>query len=430
MNADWKTTTIGALIDTAGGELQTGPFGSQLHAHDYAEDGPVRVVPTSAIGRRRIDGTGVPRISSAKAAELARHRLRAGDILFARRGVQAAGLSALVTPDQEGWLCGTGAIRLRIPSSVVDNSFLSFALSTEAMYQWIRQHAIGATMPNLNESVVRGIPIRLPPLDEQRRIATVLSSVDDRIELNRQMSRTLEKLVQTLFKSWFVDFDNQNDLQRSEVGRHPAGWPVVSLDELISFDPRVSLAKGSVSKWVDMAAVPTSGPCISSWEEREYNGGSRFMQGDVLLARITPCLENGKTALVDILAEGEAGAGSTEFIVMRGRGPVPSAWVYCLARSPSFRECAIRGMTGSSGRQRVSAEVVRRFRIARPPEEMLGRFGEVATPLFSRISIKASQSRTLTALRDLLLPKLISGQLRVPRSLDQALEILSVQETP
>ena len=150
------------------------------------------------------------------------------------------------------------------------------------------------------------------------------------------------------------------------------------------------------------------------------------MQGDVLLARITPCLENGKTALVDILAEGEAGAGSTEFIVMRGRGPVPSAWVYCLARSPYFREYAIRGMTGSSGRQRVSAEVVRRFQIARPPEEMLRRFAEVAAPLFSRISIKASQSRTLTSLRDLLLPKLISGQLRVPKTLDQALEILKI----
>lgn len=293
-----------------------------------------------------------------------------------------------------------------------------------------RRFNSGSAQASLNRNYIQHIEVQIPPLAEQRRIAAILGALDDRIELSRQMDRTLEEMAQALFRSWFVDFDNQTDLRETEAGRTPSAWPIVHLDQLVICDPQTSLTKGTVSKWVDMAAVPKNGPCILSWEKREYAGGSRFMQGDVLLARITPCLENGKTALVDILAEGEVAAGSTEFIVMRGRDRTPSAWVYCLARSPSFREHAIRGMTGSSGRQRVSAEVIRRFQVARPPEKILRRFGELTALLFSQISLNASQSRTLTALREILLPKLIAGHLRVPESLGQALEAVSAEVTP
>jgi type I restriction enzyme S subunit len=112
MREQWINTTLGKLCDAGKAFLQTGPFGSQLHACDYVEVNGVPVVPTSAIGRRKIDSHELPLVSEQKAAELRRHRLQPGDILFARRGVQATGLSALVKTQHENWICGTGAILL------------------------------------------------------------------------------------------------------------------------------------------------------------------------------------------------------------------------------------------------------------------------------------------------------------------------------
>lgn len=416
MSSDWRATSIGDLLDSSGGELQTGPFGSQLHAHDYDPMGTVAVVPTSAIGRRRLLPDEVQRISRKKADELARHYLRAGDIVFARRGVQAAGLSAIVAPEQEGWLCGTGGIRLRIPSSTVDTSFLSFVLSTETTYHWIRQHAVGATMPNLNEGVVRGVPVVLPPLDEQRRIAAVLGALDDKIELNRKMNRTLEEMAQALFKSWFIDFDGHDDLVDSELGPIPRGWVVGGLSSFVELNPRLSMKRGTEAVYVEMKSLPTSGPSVSDWTTREYKGGARFQQDDTLLARITPCLENGKSALVDFLDGGQIAFGSTEYIVLRPRSGVPRVWPYCLVRFEPFRAHAIANMTGSSGRQRVAVDALEGFQLAVPPAEVLADFGAATESLFQRITANVNESRTLAALRDTLLPKLISGELRVPEA--------------
>ena len=116
MHNGWLKTTLGELCDRGQAMIQTGPFGSQLHSHDYQPQG-VPVVPTEAIGRRRIRDDAIPRVSEAVVNRLARHKLRAGDIVFARRGAQATGLSALVESKHEGWLCGTGAILMRIETA-------------------------------------------------------------------------------------------------------------------------------------------------------------------------------------------------------------------------------------------------------------------------------------------------------------------------
>lgn len=131
------------------------------------------------------------------------------------------------------------------------------------------------------------------------------------------------------------------------------------------------------------------------------------------MARITPCLENGKTAFVDFLSEDQVGWGSTEYIVLRPKPPLPEEFAYCLARSMEFREFAIQSMTGTSGRQRVPAESLSHYLLVAPPEQLGKRFGSFVRPLFARASAAALESRTFSALRDALLPKLISGELRV-----------------
>lgn len=147
---------------------------------------------------------------------------------------------------------------------------------------------------------------------------------------------------------------------------------------------------------------------------RDFGSGMRFRNGDTLLARITPCLENGKTAFVQCLPDDTVGWGSTEYIVMRPRDPVPAEYAYLLARDAAFREHAIRSMTGTSGRQRAQGDSVATFKLASPSDETLWHaFARQVAPTFESIKSNAKASETLSALRDTLLPKLVSGDLRI-----------------
>jgi len=139
----------------------------------------------------------------------------------------------------------------------------------------------------------------------------------------------------------------------------------------------------------------------------------KFQNGDTLLARITPCLENGKTAYVDFLGQGQIGWGSTEYIVLRPLPPLPPEFGYYLARDEDFRTFAIQNMTGTSGRQRVPSSCFDQYLLAVPDEAVAERFGVVARSLMRKISANSEQNQTLASIRDALLPRLLSGQLRI-----------------
>lgn len=419
MASEWATTTVGGLCDSFGGRLQTGPFGSQLHAEDYVANGPVPVVTTSSVGKRRLDGTGVPRISRQKADSLGRHYLQAGDIVFARRGVQAAGLSALVEPQHDGWLGGTGIIRLRLPATAVDAAFLSFVLSTERTYDWIRQHAIGATMPNLNEGVVRGVPVTLPPLDEQRRIAAVLGALDDKIELNRKMNQTLEQMAQAIFKSWFIDFDGHDpaDMVESELGLIPTGWRVARLAELTSV-----LNRGISPSYVESGGVLVlnqkcvRGQAVSLSPARRHDptrrsvDGREIQAGDVLV-NSTGVGTLGRVAMVPDLPE----TAIVDSHVTVVRAAIDRVQPLYLGVALCLREAEIAGLgEGSTGQTELSRTRLGQLSVLVPPQADQARFVESAAPLRARIEMNERQGVTLTTLRDTLLPKLISGEIRVP----------------
>jgi type I restriction enzyme S subunit len=199
----------------------------------------------------------------------------------------------------------------------------------------------------------------------------------------------------------------------SELGEIPEGWELKPLPEIIEVNPTRTLRKGDVAPYLDMANMPTRGHTPDSVIERPFGSGMRFVNGDTLVARITPCLENGKTAYVDFLKAGQVGWGSTEYIVLRPKEPLPAEFAYCLARSESFRDFAIQSMTGSSGRQRVPAASLDHILLPASPEPIARTFGRAVAPLFARASKTATESRTLAALRDTLLPKLISGELQL-----------------
>ena len=381
------------------------------------------------IGDNRISADGIARIRIEDAERLSKYRVKQGDIVYSRRGDVER--RALVREREDGWLCGTGCLRVRLGKGPVDPVFAAFYLGTAEAREWIVRHAHGATMPNLNTSILSACPISFPPLPEQRAISSILVALDDKIDLNLRMNETLEAMARVLFKDWFVDFGPTRakmegrepylapDLwtlfpDRLDEDGKPEGWETVPLDRLIEFNPKEALRKGLHAPYLDMAALPTVSANPDLPVPREYTSGMRFRNGDALFARITPCLENGKTCFVQCLADDAVGWGSTEFIVMRSRPPIPAPVSYLMARDQAFRTHAIQSMTGTSGRQRARVEALEAFPICAPDQPDLWKaLGVAVTPMFEKIEANGRESRTLAQTRDLLLPKLMSGEIKV-----------------
>ena len=350
-----------------------------------------------------------------------------GDIVFSRVGTY--GNASYVTADSPFCLGqNTALIHPKI-----DGRFLHLCLQSLSSREQIEQSVVGSTQKTISLKSIGALEVPVPPKQELQAIAHILGTLDDKIELNRWMNETLEGMARALFQSWFVDFDpvrakaegRDPGLPKpladlfparfvdSELGEIPEGWDVATLPDVVAVNPTRALRKGVEAPYLDMANMPTHGHSADEIVDRTFGSGMRFINGDTLVARITPCLENGKTAFVDFLQDGQVGWGSTEYIVLRPKSPLPEEYAYCLARSAEFRDFAIQGMTGTSGRQRVPAESLAHFRVAVPPKPVAESFGWAAKPTFARASAATRDCRTLAALRDALLPKLISGQLQV-----------------
>lgn len=295
----------------------------------------------------------------------------------------------------------------------------------------------GSAQPSLNRNYIYSIKVYIPIRAEQDAIAELLEAFDDRIALLRETSTTLEAIAQALFKSWFVDFDPvrakldgrvpegmdeataalfPDSFDESELGTVPKGWQIATLADAFDINPKRSLKKSVSAPYLDMASLSTSGHCVEAPIQRDMGSGAKFRNGDTLLARITPCLENGKSAFVDFLVDDQIGWGSTEFLVLRPKKPLPEYFGYLLCRHPEFREFAIQSMSGTSGRQRVQNDVLGRYMLAVPDENVASAFARVVEVIQKSIAVNHKTGRTLAALRDTLLPRLISGQLRLPEA--------------
>jgi len=359
---------------------------------------------------------------------------RPGDVVFTSKGT--VGRFAFVREDTPRFVFSPQLCYWRsLNSNVIDPKYLYYWMNSREF--WVQASAVKgqtdmADYVSLTDQ--RRMRITLRHIEEQRAITRILGALDDKIDINRQMNHTLEAMAQAIFKSWFVDFDPvtakadsrqpygmnaeiaalfPSRFVESELGAVPEGWPVKTLPEIIEVNPKRELANGTSAQYLEMANMPTKGHTPNTWTIRSAGSGMRFMNGDTLMARITPCLENGKTAYVDFLADGEIAWGSTEYIVLRPKEPLPPVYGYCVARWDDFRDFSIAAMTGSSGRQRVPASNLKFFKMVMPGERVARKFGELVTPLFEKARANTNESITLAKLRDLLLPKLLSGEIRV-----------------
>ncbi|MEQ5778587.1 restriction endonuclease subunit S [Thalassospira sp. NFXS8] len=281
----------------------------------------------------------------------------------------------------------------------------------------ISGYVTGAAQPKLNQANLKRMAIRLPDYGTQRRIASILSTYDDLIENNTRRIAILEEMARRLYEEWFVHFrfpgHEEATFIDTEDGRMPEGWDVVRLDQAVEINPRTKVPKDGEKLFVPMGALSETGMNIAAAEYKTGNSGAKFMNGDTLVARITPCLENGKTGFVDFLPQEQPTAcGSTEFIVLRSRTLCPQ-YVYLLARSNRFRDVAIKSMSGATGRQRVRTEAIQELMIVQPSAPCLERFEYIVAPLFKLIQSLTGKNRNLRTQRDILLPKLVSGEIDV-----------------
>lgn len=323
---------------------------------------------------------------------------KAGDIVLTREAPVGR-----VGRIEEGMrLClGQRTMLLRPNQQRSDSRFLHYFLLSPAVQELLHSQASGSTVAHLRVAQVRDLRIPLvPDVVEQRRIGSVLGALDDKIAVNERIALTYERLLQCRY---------------AELGLadEPQAQTAVPVTELVTFNPKVAKPSADEPVYVDMAALQTDRFSIPAWTRRAPKSGPRFMNGDTLLARITPCLENGKTGYVDFMEDGEVGLGSTEFIVMRSLPGVPRQLSYFLARDSRFREHAIRNMVGTSGRQRVSATDAANYLVNKPDVDALVSFGAEASAAFAHIKSLQAENRTLATLRDTLLPQLMSGRLRV-----------------
>ncbi|MCH7231888.1 restriction endonuclease subunit S [Glycomyces sp. L485] len=320
-----------------------------------------------------------------------------GDLLFSYE--TRLGQAALMIPGIRACL-GRRMGLLRPDRSKVMPKFLLLAYLAPEFQYTIRSRAIhGATVDRIPLKEMSTWPIRIPSLGEQEVVCEVIGALDDKIASNDRIAVTIEKILSLKFEQLRMTDANGNES--------------IPVSELIDFNPRESAPKVSSAPYIDMAALSTDRARISSIGLRQPKSGTKFRNGDTLLARITPCLENGKTGFVDSLPENEIGLGSTEFIVMRPKSGVPEQLPYFIARNETFRDHAIRNMEGTSGRQRVSAAKVAGFLVRVPDSRALGVFGEESMRSFQYMKALGAESRTLAELRDTLLPRLMSGEIRV-----------------
>jgi type I restriction enzyme, S subunit len=265
----------------------------------------------------------------------------------------------------------------------------------------------GGANPTLNRNHIHGLPVRVPDLATQRRIAGILSAYDALIDNHTRRMALLEESIHLLYREWFVRLRFPGHARARRRGGVPERWRRAAASELIAFSPATEVERGAERPYVPMEALVAGSMRIEGVETRAVRGGSRFKNGDTLLARITPCLENGKTGFVQFMAgEDEVATGSTELLVMRARGSSPY-WVYCLARSGPFRSCAIASMAGADGRQRVRVDALERLELPVAPREVFAAFDERARPVFALVENLSRQNRLLAQARDALLPRLM-----------------------
>ena len=384
----WEIAKLGDISKN----IQTGPFGSQLHQSDYSECGIPVVMPKDLVGGK-ISEESIARVDKTHVERLCRHKIEVGDILYSRRG--DVGRCAHVTKKEEGWLCGTGCLRVTIDSEKADSRFVFFQLQHPDTVGWVEKHAVGATMLNLNTTILSSVPIRLPALEIQKRIADILSAYDDLIENNQKQIKLLEEAARRLYKEWFVNLRFPGHENTKIVDGVPEGWHRGTVGRIAEFKRGRTITKAQVKGG--------NVPVVAGGLEPAYYHN----------------VANTKAPVITISASG-ANAGfvrlygvdvfASDCSFVDGLGTESLFFVYEFLKESKV---SIDQLQKGSAQPHVYAKDINAMKITIPEKEYLERFDRYAKVLFDKIKTLQGQNERLKTARDLLLPKLMSGEVEV-----------------
>lgn len=403
-----------ATLEEAGAiiAIQDGNHGA-IHpkSADYVQNG-IAFVMASDIQAGQINLKDASKISEAQASKLRIGFAKEGDVLLTHKGT--IGSVAIVGPVDPYIMLTPQVTYYRVDERQISRKYLSLAFREREFQKRIKSLSEQSTRPYIGITGQRRLQIIWTPYDLQQRVAATIAAYDDLIENNRRRIALLEEAARQLYKEWFVRFRFPGHEHVKIIDGVPEGWNKIPASEAILINPTTRWTAEGEIKAVPMAAVSENGMCCdeAAFESRSKSTSVRFVDGDTLFARITPCLENGKTAFVNFLTHGEVACGSTEFVVLRER-QISRFVIYLLAREESFRGNAIQSMIGSSGRQRVQPNCFDKYMVCVPPRHIGISFDNEVEPLFALIRTIDRQNRQLAKARDLLLPKLMSGAITV-----------------
>lgn len=387
---EWNNTIIGDIAEVKGGKRL--PKGMDLEPEN---NGAPYIRITDWLDGT-IDTRNLMYVPEIAQPIINRYRINSDDVFISIVGT--IGRIALLGNDLDGAFLTENAAKISVTDPKMNPSFLRYALISSGGQDEIMSRTVGSTQPKLALHRIRDIVVPCPPRKTQDAISEVLGALDDKIAANNKIARTIEALGSAKFKRLGLDVEPSHE--------------VVLLGDVFDLNPRRTVASASPTV-IDMQALPTAEPLVERWTTGIRKGGARFANGDTLIARITPCLENRKTAFVDFLKDGDVGIGSTEFIVMRSKNDLPLGLSYFMAVSERFRDFAIQNLVGTSGRQRVAASDLARHTLCPVAPSALRTFGEWADANLKVLGSLRGENRTLATTRDTLLPQLISGKLRI-----------------
>jgi len=401
---NWETVELGEIVKLGGGKIHTGPFGSQLHASDYVEQGIPCIMPANMVNNR-VDVSSIAMISEADAERLSKYIVFEGDIVYSRRGDVT--LKALIREQESGYFCGTGCLLLR-PGSKVDSEFLTYYLSTDTMKWWIRQQAVGATMPNLNTGILARIPFRAPSKEEQSALARVISSLDKKIELNNKINAELEAMAKLIYDYWFVQFDfpdvNGKPYKSSggkmvfneELQREiPEGWQATTLGAICDLYQ----------------------PKTISEKEMDENGKYLVYGANGVVGKYSQF--NHEKSVVTITCRGNScGTLNTTrpFSWITGNAMVVNN--KCETMHVEFIHNMLSwsnldAVISGSAQPQITRTNLAPLRLLLPPKSILAEYNKTISSNFEKRLILANENDQLISLRDWLLPMLMNGQVTI-----------------
>lgn len=418
--------TVADLIDQGAAELVTGPFGTQLAAHDYVDKG-TPVINVRNVGFGDVRTANLEYLDAETVERLARHKLKEGDIVFGRKG--AVERHAFISSHEHGWLQGSDCIRLRLDPNVMEPRFVSFAFRTEWHKRWMQNHcSSGATMASLNQDILRLLAIPSPPLTRQREVSGLLGAFDDLIKNNRRRIETLEEMARLIYREWFVHFrfpgHKEVNFVDSDFGPIPEGWTVEVTFDLISRGV-LEIGDGYRAKNSEFAGTSFSFVRVKNVREGyldltdvdylpepygERVGGKRARPGD--------CVISMKGTVGRMAFVGERTPPliySPQVSYWRPLQPdlISPEYLRLWMQSPVFVEQCARVKGATDMADYVNLRDQRAMRLAMPPATVHAAFVESVSPLLSLSDNLRSQIEVLENARDLLLPRLISGEVDV-----------------